>query len=159
MKKFTLYSKKYIFSYGLALVLTFLAFHLPEEPNAFIQNTLTHFYNNDAEGKVLKKVEINITNSGFCRYRKTFISGKQEYFAFNLSRLKAIDYYGTTSNGELYLRTQKDDVIVQTRNDNNGDVDSMGTCLVIPLKNIDENLLNSLSENFKKINENFAVVK
>lgn len=159
MKKFTLYSKKCVTIGGVGVLFAFLAFHQPEEPTVFIQNTLTHFYNNDAESKPLKKVEINFTNTGFCRYRKTFANGKQEYFAFNLSKLKAMDYYGTTNKGDLYLRTKNDDVIVQTRNDRSGDIDSMGTYLIIPLKNIDADQLNALSENFKKLNENLTAVK
>ena len=159
MKKFTLYSKKYVLIAVIGLGFAFLAFHQPEEPTVFIQNTLTHFYNNDAESKPLKKVDINITNTGFCRYRKTFANGKQEYFAFNLSKLKDMDYYGTTNKGDLYLRTKNDDVIVQTRNDRNGDIDSMGTYLIIHLKNIDADQLNALSENFKKLKENLTTLK
>ena len=79
-------------------------------------------------------------------------SAKQEYFAFNFARLKSMDYYGTTTKGNLYLRTNGEDVIVQTRNDRKGNIDSMATFVVIPLKNIEVDELNALEENFKKIN-------
>ncbi|RZJ17747.1 MAG: hypothetical protein EON51_17675 [Acinetobacter sp.] len=67
-----------------------------------------------------------------------------------------MDYYGTTTKGDLYLRTKKDDVIVQTRNDRSGEIDSMGTYIVIPLKNIDVQQLNELADRFKRINESLA---
>mgnify|MGYP006343766311 FL=1 len=63
-----------------------------------------------------------------------------------------MDYYGSSIKGKLYLRTKRDDVIVQTRNDKKGDIDSMGTYLVIPLKNIEITDLNALSESFQKFN-------
>jgi hypothetical protein len=101
--------------------------------------------------KLIKKHEIKVTSTGFCRYRKVFNNGKEEYFAFNLSRLKAIDYYGTQAKGDLFLRTNSDDVIVQTRNDKRGAIDSMGTYMVIPLKNIEPEALNDLAEQLKKL--------
>ncbi|RYG13383.1 MAG: hypothetical protein EOO07_17765 [Chitinophagaceae bacterium] len=152
MKKFTLNLNKCIISLA-GLCLCFLcSFDLPEDHSTFIQSLLAKCYNTEAENKQLKKFEINVTNTGFCRYKKFYVNGKQEYFAFNLSRFKAMDYYGTLDKGELYLRTQNDDVIVQTRNDKKGDVDSMGTFVVIPLKNIDLEQLNALSEHFKRAN-------
>lgn len=152
MKKFTLnLNKCFILLAGLCLCLI-CSFRLPEDHSTFIQSLLAKCHNTEAENKQLKKFEINVTNTGFCRYRKFYVNGKQEYFAFNLSRFKAMDYYGTLDRGELYLRTQNDDVIVQTRNDKKGDVDSMGTFVVIPLKNVDIDQLNALNEHFKKAN-------
>jgi len=48
---------------------------------------------------------------------------------------------------------QSDDVIVQTRKDKQGDVDSMATYLVVPLKNIDVEQLNELSERLKALTQ------
>ena len=153
MKKFTLNLKNLcFFSIGLAFI--FLSsFDLPEEETFFIQTFLTKYYDNDAQIGDIKHYEINVTNTGFCRYRKVFNNGKEEYFAFNLSRFKNMDYYGTTNKGDLYLRTKNDDVIVQTRNDSNGEIDSMGTYVVIPLKNVDIPQLIELADRFKKVNE------
>lgn len=153
MKKFTLNLKNLcFFSIGLAFI--FLSsFDLPEEETFFIQTFLTKYYDSDAQIGDIKRYEINVTNTGFCRYRKVFNNGKEEYFAFNLSRFKNMDYYGTINKGDLYLRTKNDDVIVQTRNDSNGEIDSMGTYVVIPLKNVDIPQLIELADRFKKVNE------
>ncbi|RZL48299.1 MAG: hypothetical protein EOP00_09580 [Pedobacter sp.] len=159
MKKFTLNLKKFVFISACIAFCVFSGFQLPEENTVFIQSMLTKYYDNDRQLKDIKRYEINVTNTGFCRYRKVFNSGKEEYFAFNLARFKSMDYYGTTAKGELYLRTKNDDVIVQTRNDRAGNVDSMGTFMVIPIKNIEVSELNALAENFKKMNANLVVHK
>jgi hypothetical protein len=153
MKKFTLNLKKCVFISICLAFCVFSGFDLPEENTVFIQNVLTKYYDNDGQNQEIKRYEINVTNTGFCRYRKVHMNGKEEYFAFNLSRFKTMDYYGTATKGDLYLRTKNDDVIIQTRNDSQGEIDSMGTYLVIPLKNIDVAELNALAENFKKINQ------
>ena len=70
-----------------------------------------------------------------------------------------MDYYRNSAKGDLYLRTKRDDVIVQTRNDKKRDIDSMGTYLVIPLKNIETTELNALSESFQKLNATLATKK
>ncbi|MBB2147105.1 hypothetical protein GM921_16490 [Pedobacter sp. LMG 31464] len=153
MKKFTL-NLKIVFSFTACLTFcVFSGFNSPEENTVFIQNMLTKYYDNDGQNQEVKRYEINVTNTGFCRYRKVYTNGKEEFFAFNLSRFKAMDYYGTNTKGDLYLRTKNDDVIIQTRNDSQGEIDSMGTYLVIPLKNIDVAELNALAENFKRINQ------
>jgi hypothetical protein len=153
MKKFTL-NLKIVFSFTVCLAFVVLSsFDIPEEQTFFIQTFLTKYYDNEAQMKDMKRYEINVTNTGFCRYRKIYNNGKEEYFAFNLSKFKSMDFYGTTAKGDLYLRTKHDDVIVQTRNDRRGEIDSMGTYLVIPLKNIDVESLNELVNRFKKVNE------
>ncbi|MEE1945575.1 hypothetical protein VRU48_10705 [Pedobacter sp. KR3-3] len=157
MKKFTLSLKKSVFFSSCLVLCVFSGFNSAEEHTVTIQQLLTKYHDNDALGRDVKRFEINVTNTGFCRYRKVFNNGKQEYFAFNLSRLKSMDYYGNVERGELYLRTKNDDVIVQTRNDKKGDIDSMGTYLVIPLKNINVEQLNELSLNFKQVNESLLV--
>jgi hypothetical protein len=155
MKKFTLNLKK-VCSFSVILAFIILSsFDLQENETAIIQTFLTKYYDSDALIGGIKRYEINVTNTGFCRYRKVFTNGKEEYFAFNLSRFKSMDYYGTTTKGELYLRTKKDDVIVQTRNDSSGEIDSMGTYVVIPLKNVDVPQLIELAHRFKKVNEVF----
>ena len=59
-----------------------------------------------------------------------------------------MDYLGNANNGTLELKTIADDIIVQTRNDRNGDVDSMTTVLNIPVKNMDPDRLDSLRQAF-----------
>lgn len=140
-----------------AALCAFYGFALPEEPMVYIQNMLQQHYDIEATGKEMKRFELNVTNTGICRYRKVYNNGKEEYFAFNLNKFKNMDFYGTTAKGNLYLRTKNDDVIVQTRNDRKGDVDSMATYLAIPLKNIEADELNALAENFKRINNTVLV--
>ncbi len=152
MKKFTLSLNKFVFTASMIVICIFSGFNYLDEQTVIIQNLLVKYYDNDAQTKDLKRYEINVTNNGFCRYRKIYNNGKQELFSFNLSSFKTMDYYGTGVKGELYLRTKSDDVIVQTRNDKNGDLDSMGTYIIIPLKNIDIMELNALSDSFRKFN-------
>jgi hypothetical protein len=158
MQKFTLNLKKFVFFSACLSFLLFSGFDLPEEQTVFIQGILTKYYDNDAQSKDVKRFEINVTNTGFCRYRKIFNNGKEEYYSFNLSRFKSMDFYGTSAKGELYLRTKNDDVVVQTRNDRNGEIDSTGTYVMIPLKNIDETLLNQLADHFKKVNDELMAI-
>lgn len=153
MKKFTLNLKKCVFfSCSLSFVF-FSSFDRPEEPTVYIQQFLTKFYDGELQNKQVKRYEINVTNTGFCRYRKFYSNGKEEYFAFNLSRYKQLDYYGTTIRGDLYIRTKNDDVIVQTRNDRKGEVDSTATYLVIPIKDVDVEQLNLLIGNLEKVSQ------
>lgn len=152
MKKFTFNLKRHLF---LALATVFLmlsAFAIPDDSRAFIHTMLNKFYDREGQREGLKRYELNVTNSGFCRFKKVYNSGKEEFFSFNLNRFKCLDYYGNEQAGSLYLRTKSDDVIVQTRNDKKGAVDSMATYVVIPLKNIGAEQLNELSEHFRKIN-------
>ncbi|WP_316832889.1 hypothetical protein [Pedobacter aquatilis] len=150
--------KKFTFCLKLALIPAFCllltAFSLKdslEEYVVFLQKSLTEHYDSSQENTQIKKYELNVTNNGFCRYKRYFNNGKIEYFAFKLAKFKDLDYYGTTASGLLYLRTKNDDVIVQTYNDKKGDVDSMGTAMIIPLKNIEAEDLNRIRESLTKI--------
>jgi hypothetical protein len=117
-------------------------------------------YDDAVQSGQIKRYELNVTNTGFCRYRRYFVSGKVEYFSFNLKKFKDIDYYGTEKNGNLFLRTKGEDVIVQTYNDRKeGDVDSMATCMSIPLKNIEPEDLITLSDKLAKMNAQLVAQK
>lgn len=159
MKKFTLSLKKRVLISSVIAFCIFSGFDRQDEPTLFIQNLLVKYYDSDTQRKDVKRYEINVTNNGFCRYKKFFNNGKQELFAFNLAHFKQMDYYGSATKGELYLRTKSDDVIVQTRNDRKGDIDSMGAYIIIPLKNIEVEELNALSESFQKLNAALVVQK
>jgi len=103
------------------------------------------FYGYDSSGEInLKKWDISLTNDAFIRFRKTYLNGRQEYFSFNLRRFKNMDYLGTTTRGTIRFKTMADDIIVQTYNDRNGNVDSMATTLNIPVKNMEAERLDSL---------------
>ena len=103
----------------------------------------------DASGDAkLKKVEFTVTADYFVRLRKTYAKERQEYYSFSLQKFSDLDYMGNTTNGTLELRTLADDIIVQTYNDRNGDVDSMTTVLNIPVKNMEPERLDSLREAF-----------
>ncbi|MCC8424074.1 hypothetical protein [Mucilaginibacter sp. UR6-11] len=92
----------------------------------------------------IKKWELVLTDDSFIRMRKTFQNGKQEYFSFHLQKLADMDYLGTTAAGTLLLKAKADDIIVQTYNDRQGNVDSMANILTIPVKNMEPERLDSL---------------
>ncbi len=148
MKKFTLYLK--VSAYTLICVI-FLAFSADpfEQDMADVQQKLTDHY--DFTSDLLKKYELNVTKTGFCRYKCFFNSGKVEYFSFNLMKFKDLDFLGTTQKGTLLLHTKGDDVIVQTYNSKKGDIDSMATYMSIPLKNMEAEDLNELSAKLQKM--------
>jgi hypothetical protein len=159
MNKFTLSLKMSLF---LMLCLVFMAFSVGilDEQGAYIQEKLTEHYDEGQEGQQIKRYELKVTNTGFCRYKRYFNSGKVEYFSFNLVKFKDLDYYGTDKNGKLFLRTKGDDVIVQTYNDKKaGDIDSMAAYMVIPIKNIEPQDLSDLSDRLVKMNEQLLVQK
>lgn len=151
MQKFTFDLKNLVFFLFALAFLVFSGFVIPEDNRLFIQNLLNKHYDKDGQNEPLKLYELKITNNGFCRYRKVFANGKEEFFAFNLSKFKSMNFYGNTASGELWLHTKNDDVIVQTRKDKQGDVDSMATYLAVPLKNIDVEQLNELSERLQAL--------
>lgn len=156
MQKFTLHLKKSVFFSICLVFLVCTGFKTAEESTTIIHNTLTKYYDSTVDGSLLKRYELNVTNTGFCKYKKIYVNGKTEFFSFNLARFKSMDYYGTTARGELHLHTQNDDVIVQTHNDRKGDVDSMATHMIIPLKEIDQDVLNNLAAQFKQLNMSLA---
>jgi len=108
---------------------------------------LAQSYNAATDAK-LKKFEFSVSADAFVRLRKTYAKGKEEYYSFSLHKLGDMDYYGSTATGTLQLKTLADDIIVQTRNDRKGDVDSMTTVLNVPVKNMEPERLDSLREAF-----------
>ncbi len=153
MQKFTLNLKKCVFVL-LGMVFLFLsAFIKADDAKKSIHIILNKYYDKEGQNEPLKSYQLNVTNNGFCRYKKVYNSGKEEFFAFNLMRFKSLDYYGDSERGELWLRTKSDDVIVQTRNDKEGEIDSMSTYVIIPLKNIDVDQLNELADRLRKLTQ------
>jgi hypothetical protein len=157
MKKFTFSLKLTLISVLGLFLCAFSSRDSIDEYVNYLQKSFTEHYDITQEGSSIKKYELNVTNNGFCRYKRYFNNGKIEYFAFKLAKFKDLDYYGTTASGKLFLRTKNDDVIVQTYNDKAGDVDSMGTCVVIPLKNIEAEDLNQIKESLTRIGPNNTV--
>lgn len=152
MKKFTLPLKMCLF---LLICLIFMAFSFvrsPKEYTDYVRNFLSAHYDDTSENQLVKHYELIVTNSGFCRYKRFFLNGKVEYFSFNLMKFKDLDYYGTDRKGKLFLHTKGDDVIVQTFEDREEDVDSMATYLVIPLRDVEPQDLTGLSEQLAKMN-------
>ncbi len=152
MKKFTQFIKTCFF---LTLVLVFFissAFFLidPLEDDAdFVQNMLGKHYDEQFTSSQLQSYELSITNNGFCRYKRHYKNGKIEYFAFNFIKFRDADFIGGSTRGRLCLRTDEDDVIVQTYKDRNGDIDSMASSLTIPLKQVEPEDLNILVEKIR----------
>jgi hypothetical protein len=153
MKKFTLRLKMCFVLSVCLILMAFIPMTALDEQTGYIQKLLTAHYDDTPGLPVVERYELNVTNSGFCRYKRHFTNGKVEYFSFNLMKFKDLDYYGTDKKGELFLRTKNDDVIVQTYNDKDeGDVDSMATYMVIPLRNIEPQDLTELSEKLLRLN-------
>ncbi len=94
----------------------------------------------------IRKCELLLSDEGFLRYRKTYISGKQEYYSLNIARVSSVDYFGDTGSGHLLLKTMEDDVIVQTFNDRAGDVDSMATLFRLDLHAVEPEDLDTLQD-------------
>lgn len=152
MKKFTLNLKMCLGLCSCLILMAFSAYVIPDEQIAYLQKKLTEHYDNAREEQDIKHYELNVTNRGFCRYKRYFNNGKIEYFSFNLLKFKSLDYDGAEQTGKLFFRTKGEDVIVQTYNDKEGgDVDTMATYLALPVKNMMPEDLTELSEKLLKM--------
>lgn len=152
MKKFTLCLRTAL--YALISVVFLSAFGPEEEAAGYLQQRLSEHHDMEWLGQGIKKYELQVTDKGFCRYRRYFSNGKIEYFSFNLLKYKQLDYLGGTQKGVLYLRTRAEDVIVQTYHDSKkGDIDSMATYMSIPIKNIEAEELNDLAARFQQMSQ------
>lgn len=139
--------KKYWFLTGMILLaLLHLSFTANTDEQQLLDWSNKCFFESyDPSGDAkLKKWDLVLTNDAFIRLRKTYQNGKQEYFSFQLHRLNDMNYLGTAEEGTLQFKTTADDIIVQTYNDRNGDIDSMATQLDIPVKNMQPERLDSL---------------
>ena len=153
MKKFT-FSLKMGAIIPLFIVFTaFSAAGLLEEQSGYIQKKLLEHYDAEQGTLKVKKTELNVTNTGFCRYKRHFENGKIEYMSFNLLKFKDLDYIGNVKSGQLLIRTMGDDVIVQTYNDKKGDIDSMAAVMAIPLKQVEAEDLNDFVEKFRQMHQ------
>jgi len=101
------------------------------------QVMLNKLHNAESGSVKIRQFELLLNDEGFLRYRRTYVTGKQEYYSFNLMRISAIDYLGNTLSGDLSFQTQEDDVIVQTFNDRSGNVDSMATHFRLPISSVE----------------------
>jgi hypothetical protein len=128
---------------------SFISSDLLNEQAISMQKKLIDHYDSAQEAAEVEKTELNVTRSGFCRYKRFFTDGRIEYFSFNMVKFKDLSYLGTIKRGKLLLYTRNDDVIVQTYNKRAGDLDSMATCLVIPLKNIEPEDLVEFAKGFQ----------
>ncbi len=148
MKKFTVRLKMLTI---LSATITFFAFSwvdLLNEQAIFLQKKLIEHYDPGRDASGIDRCELNVTGTGFCRYKRFFENGKIEYFSLNLIRFKDFDYLGTVNAGDLIIHTISDDVIVQTYNTKDGDLDSMASVMTIPLKNIEPEDLNAFAKTF-----------
>jgi len=153
MKKFTFRLKMGVLIPVFVVFTAFSAAGLLEEQSIYIQKKLLEHYDANQEILKIKKTELNVTNTGFCRYKRHFENGKIEYFSFNLIKFKDLDYIGTVKSGRLVIRTLGEDVIVQTYNDKKGDIDSMAAVMVIPLKQVEAEDLNDFAEKFGQMHQ------
>jgi len=145
-------SKKTCF---LIILLALVLIHFSFKPAMSEQEMLTWsnrclMESYDPSGDVkLKKWEFTLTPDAFVRLKKHYTNGKEEYYSFHLHRYKDMNYLGTTLTGTLRLNAIADDIIVQTKDDPKGDIDSMATQLNIPVKNMQPERLDSLQEMLK----------
>jgi len=155
MKKFTQNMKMWYFLSLFPAIFFCSGFYVInslEEESEIIQKKLLALYDSNSTEKFIKRYELSVTKSGFCRYKVYYQNGKIEYFSFNFLKYKDMDFLGSASRGMLYLRTMEDDVIVQTYNDRMGDIDSMASYMVIPLRSVEPLDLNTLLERFRSMN-------
>ncbi len=139
----------------LGVIPIFLSFSRPviwDDQTIFLQSTLNKHHDITAISGGLKKFELEVTNTGLCRYRKTYSNGKIEFFALHIGRIKEVVYLGNVQSGKLVLNTVGDDVIVQTFNDKKGgDVDTMANSMMIPLKALEIEDINAIYERMEVI--------
>lgn len=109
----------------------------------WIQRCLLQSFNEFAEAP-LKKWDLTVSSEGFFRLRKYFTSGKQEYFAFRLNKIKSLNYVENADSGMILFETVGDDIIVQTYNDPKGNIDSMSTVLSLTVLKIDTQTFDTL---------------
>lgn len=149
MEKITVCLKMWLFILCCFAIFAFKATDLLNDQAIFVQKKLADHYDGLQEAFGLKRGELTVTNSGFCRYKRYFENGKIEYFSFNLIKYRDFDFLGTVKSGKLRIYTMSDDVIVQTYNDKAGDLDSMASSMTIPLKNIEPEDLADFSKSFQ----------
>ncbi len=134
-------------SYAVVTYLLVFVFGADERIHQLAEQTqrrLTALHSAEPEADRIKKCEIILSDEGFLRHRRTYATGKQEYYSLNLSRLRSVDYYGTIKAGSLTLHTQEDDVIVQTYNDRSGNVDSMSVRFDLSLRIVEPEDISAL---------------
>lgn len=154
MQMFTCSSKIMIFTLFCYVFLSFVAIGPADEEAFYIQDKLNTHYNLHASGLALKNYELQFSGSGFCRYKKYYSNGKQEFFSFHFLKFRSAEFVGDSLTGVLHLHTLRDDVIVQTHKDRKGgDIDSMATSMAIPLKNIQAADLVLLQEKFQLLKD------
>jgi hypothetical protein len=133
--------------FGIAISFCFTHRTIETDWLTWTNHCLNQVYDASGDSK-LKKVEITVTGDSFIRLRKTYAKNMQEYYSFNLHQFNDMDYLGDSNSGTLELKTVADDIIVQTKNDRRGDIDSMTTVLKIPVKNMEPERLDSLQQAF-----------
>lgn len=97
------------------------------------------------EGKITGW-QFYVTPDNFMRFKKLYYKGRQAYFSFNIHRFQDLSYVGDHTKGIVQIKTQSDDIIVQTYNDPKGNVDSMSTVLQIPVRNVSAAQIDSLKK-------------
>ena len=137
----------------------FTAFRDVAQLSGQVREKLMALYNRGPENGSIRKFEIQITAEGFFRYRKIYTTGKSEYYSFSMGRLADVSYLGTSASGQMIIQTKADDIIVQTYNDPRGNVDSMTTDLILPLRQVEAEDLQLISSNLKAIHDQLQAKK
>ncbi|MBK0381811.1 hypothetical protein I5M32_02460 [Pedobacter sp. SD-b] len=103
-----------------------------------------------------KKTDLEITDKGFIRYKRTGFDGKIDYYSFKAENLERVDYLGTEDAGWMVLKCKAETIIFQTYNDKNGNEDEMVDQIKIPLKRTDVKSLNVIDLNLQQIKDIFS---
>lgn len=104
-----------------------------------------------------KKTDLEVSDLGFFRYKKTNLDGKVEYYSVKAENLQNVDYLGNEDAGWLIINCKPESIIFQTYNDKNGNEDEMIDQIKIPLKNTNIESINIISLNFQEIKNLFLL--
>ena len=122
------------------------------------KNLIEQFQLHQAENLFgAKKTDLEISDLGFVRYKKTNLNGKIDYYSVKVQNLQNIDYLGNEDACWLIINCKAESIIFQTYNDKNGNEDDMIDQIKIPLKNANIESLNIIYLNFQEIKNLFLI--
>jgi len=94
----------------------------------------------------LKTWDIRVTDNMFIHFKKNYSDKKIEYYSFDIKTFSKLTYVSNTLNtGVINVNSDVDNVIKQTFNDHDGDVDTLLQSLDIPVKDLRQGQIDSLN--------------
>lgn len=148
----------FLFSY-IFIIYHVIGLNLSHDASSFDssrKNFLETYQQYQAEKEQgIKKFNLDITNSGFIRYKRILLNNKSEYFAVGLDKIQDVNYLGDELAGWLVFKCENESVIYQTYNDKKGNVDEMTNEIRLPVKIIKIENINNWVRNFKEMKTGF----